>query len=58
MWDATRKGTADGFGVGTGGNEGTIGQVGTEPGQGGTVDAKPGRESVKKDGMVNGVKSS
>ena len=28
-----------------------------EPGQGGAVDAEPGRETVEKNGMVDGVKS-
>ena len=29
-----------------------------EPGQGSAVDAEPRRETVKEDGMVNGIKSS
>jgi hypothetical protein len=29
-----------------------------EPGQGGAMDAEPGRESIQKNGMVNGVKGS
>jgi hypothetical protein len=28
-----------------------------EPGQGSAVDAEPGRESIQKNGMVNGIES-
>ena len=58
MWDATGKGTAGRLGVGTGRDEGTVGEVGMKPGQGSAVDAEPGRETVEEDGMVNGIKSS
>ena len=56
MWDATGKGTADGFGVATGCDEGTVGEVGVEPGKGSAMNAKPGRESIKKNGRVDGIK--
>ena len=58
MRDATRKGTAGRFGVGTGRDKGAVGEVRMKPGQGSAVDAEPGRETVEEDGMVNGIKSS